>query len=79
MFFGPRHANSAAAQALLEAGLAFEIEDAGDLGLKLLPLLHEPSRAEDLGRRARERIERMAGAAELCFKAVQQALAESRA
>jgi 3-deoxy-D-manno-octulosonic-acid transferase len=76
VLFGPRHANSAVAQALLEAGAAFEIEDGGDLGLKLWPLLNEPERARTLGGQARALVERMGGAAERCFKVLQQAVPE---
>ena len=72
VLFGPRHVNSAVAQALLDAGVAFAIEDSGDLGLMLLPLLSDPARTKALGKQAQDLIERMGGAAERCFKVLQQ-------
>jgi 3-deoxy-D-manno-octulosonic-acid transferase len=76
VLFGPRHANSAVAQALLEAGVAFAIEDAGELGLMLLPLLSEPEHTRALGEQARAVVERMGGAAERCFNVLQQTIPE---
>jgi 3-deoxy-D-manno-octulosonic-acid transferase len=74
VLFGPRHGNSAVALALLEQGCAFTCEDAGALGLALLPLLRDPVRAAELGAKAKATVEGMAGTAERAFAAIQEAV-----
>ena len=64
VIFGPRHGNSAVAEALLAEGAAFAVGDEGALERCLLPLLENPAGARDLGARARTTVERLCGAAD---------------
>jgi 3-deoxy-D-manno-octulosonic-acid transferase len=68
--FGPRHHNSAAALTLLEAELAFAVNDAATLAATLLALLKTPGRCATVGRQARSRIESLATAAPRCWDAL---------
>jgi len=70
VLFGPRFQNSAAAKALLGAGLAQAVTDAKSLDAALLGLLKTPQRCVSLGRQARAQIESMASAAQTCWQAL---------
>ena len=74
VLFGPRNGNSAVAQMLLSEGAAFAVEDAGSLGLTLLPLLADAGRTAELGARARARVTEMGGAAERAYLLIRASL-----
>ncbi|MCH8882147.1 MAG: hypothetical protein IIA41_01460 [SAR324 cluster bacterium] len=74
VLFGPRNGNSAVAQELLAEGAAFAVEDAGSLGLTLLPLLADAARTAELGARAQALVTEMGGAAELAYRRIRAAL-----
>ena len=62
------------AQELLAEGAALAVEDAGSLGLTLLPLLADTARTAELGARAQALVTEMGGAAELAYRRIRAAL-----
>ena len=74
ILFGPRNGNSAVAQELLSEGAAFAVEDAGSLGLTLLPLLGDAARTAELGARAQALVTEMGGAAERAYGRIRAAV-----
>ena len=70
VLFGPRHANSGVAQALLERGAGIAVANRAELERCLRRLLEEPARTRELGRTAQQVVQGLAGAAEETFRAL---------
>lgn len=64
VLFGPRHERARAARGLLDAGGAKIARDSGEIAAVALEWLRDPAVGNDVGRRARDYIERHSGAAE---------------
>jgi 3-deoxy-D-manno-octulosonic-acid transferase len=70
VLFGPKHRNSFEAIELVRRGAAFEADNAGDIGGRLVELHNDEGLRKAMGRRAREYVESQLGATDRCLESM---------